>query len=381
MRVGSVRLWTAVLLAPLAVWGTLARAGEPLSSAPAPPPRYYFYDPTADYGVQALYSPLYVLVNRSFDIIQAETGRRQIFRYAWGPNLKNVADNVLHFPSRVSEYGWGNFLKEEIFPLSFTTASARWTPNYSLHLIGGGMTYRMLREWFDAKGVRAGWLWSSALVMATALLNEALENSGSTGRNTDCIADLVFFDIGGILLFSWDLIPELFSKVLHLADWSLQPSFTFPDGRLHNVGNYFAIRLELYDPVSLFTFFGNGTWFGLSWRVRGEDRVSLAGGFFNSRLVGVIEHKTQLNAIELTPAAGVFWDRNGTPLASLIFRDVFDQRFALNIYPGVILPGKWSPGIWAIVARDGSFSFGASAGWALGLGTGVESPGMKALDP
>ena len=373
----------ALLLVTIALGAVPARATEPTSAGiqTPPPARNYFYDPTADYGVQALYSPLYVLVNRGFDIVQAEAGRRQIFRYPWGPNLRNVADNVLHFPSRVSEYGWGNFLKEEILPLTWSTQNARWVPNYSLHLVGGGMTYRMLREWFEDKGVPLGWLWSSAVVMVSAFINEALENSGSTGRNTDSIADIVFFDLGGILLFSWDLVPRLFSRYLHLADWSLQPAFTLPEGRLHNVGNYFALRIDIHDPVSFFGYFGNGTWAGISWRVHGEERVSLAGGVFNSRLVGSIEHKTQLNSVVLTSTAGIFWDRNGTPLASLIFRDVFDQRFALNIYPGVILPGKWSPGVWAVAARDGSFAFGVSAGFGFGVGIGVESPGMRALDP
>lgn len=341
----------------------------------------YFYDPAADYGVQALYSPLFVLVNRGLDIIQSQAGRRQIFGYAWGQNLENVGDNVLHFPSRVSEYGWGNFAREELFPLDWDLRSARWAPNYSLHLIGGGMTYRMLREWFDDKDVPAGWLWSSTVVMASAFLNEALENSGNKGRNTDCIADVIFFDIGGILLFSLEPVARFFGVYLHLSDWSLQPSFTLPEGRLHNVGNYFSARVEIYDPLSLFTLFGDGSWFGVSWRILREDHISFAEGVFNSRLAGAVEHRTQVNEIKLVGSAGVFWDRRGTPLASLIFRDVYDQRFALNLYPGIIFPGKWSPGVWAIVSQGGSIAMGLSAGWTYGVGTGYESPGMKALDP
>lgn len=49
----------------------------------------------------------------------------------------------------ISNDGWKAFFTEDIFPLSFTQSTARWTPNYSLHLIGGGMTYTSLREWFE----------------------------------------------------------------------------------------------------------------------------------------------------------------------------------------------------------------------------------------
>ena len=82
-------------------------------------------------------------------------------------------------------------------PLSFTPDTAYWVPNYTLHLIGGGMTFRALTEWFEDQRFPLAWLWSGAIMLGSAFVNETLENKRNTGCNTDAIADVYFFDIGG----------------------------------------------------------------------------------------------------------------------------------------------------------------------------------------
>ena len=79
------------------------------------------------------------------------------------------------------------------------------------------MTARALREWYD-------------------------ENGYSTGDNVDPIADIYVFDIGRIILFSFDNVNRFFSRTLNLADWSLQPSISVFNGTLRNNGQYFSIK-------------------------------------------------------------------------------------------------------------------------------------------
>src|SRR3954470_3204678 len=94
-----------------------------------------------DYGSQSLYNPIYVLVNRGFDVLQLAPHDRDLYKQEYLLNLRNVWDNVKDpFPA-INRRGWWKFTREEILPLSWGSNNARWMPNYGLHLIGGGQTY------------------------------------------------------------------------------------------------------------------------------------------------------------------------------------------------------------------------------------------------
>ena len=175
-----------------------ARADEPT------PPKHYFYK-GYDYGSQALYNPLYVFLNRGFDIFQLRPNN-SLFDQNWRLNSGNVADNMAHPFSAIGSEGWGKWLKEEIFPLTYGLHGARWAPNYGLHLVGGRQTFAMLSEWYDAHGVPLPALFSIATLFTAAFVNESLENKDVKGVNTDCLADLYVFDVLGVLLFSSDTV-------------------------------------------------------------------------------------------------------------------------------------------------------------------------------
>ena len=77
-----------------------------------------------------------------------------------GPNVvsivdvRNVVKNVANPFTAIrydGDHGWATFLSTEVFPLSYGRNTARWVPNYSLHLLGGGETYAWMREWFLAR--------------------------------------------------------------------------------------------------------------------------------------------------------------------------------------------------------------------------------------
>lgn len=345
-----------------------ARAGD----APA---RHFYHG--YDYGSQSLVNPVWVFVNRGYDVIQLHLDSRRIFLLSYGSDARNVGDNLFIHPFRaIAEEGRGKFLREEIFPVSYTRSSARWPPNYALHLLGGGMTYTMLREWSEEQGLSKPWgvVIAASTILASAYLNETLENSGVAGRNTDAIADFWVFDVGGMLLFSFDGVNRFFSRTVVLADWSQQPSFTLPAGELHNQGNYFSAKyaLPFYDPLRLFVHFGMGTLGGLSYELDGHYSVSAAAGYKVTRLENKGEGKVE-NAVTFAPSGGVFVDRNDSLLASLQVSNIKDYMVHFNLYPNAVLHTDPGIGLWTAVGHTGEFAAGLSWTRSLGIGVGYSN--------
>jgi hypothetical protein len=351
----------------LAVW---ALAGRPAGAEPSKE-RYFYFG--YDYGSQALYSPWWVFINRSWDVLQDHVADRNIFELEYRHNAGNVLHNLGHPLPAIKDRGWSTFLKQEIFPLDWSEHGARWMPNYGLHLIGGGMTYAALTEWYDAHDVPWPWVWSAATVMASALVNETIENKGVHGYNTDAIADMYVFDIGGMLLFSSDFVKRVFSRHLIMSDWSLQPSVTLTRGELHNHGNYFAIKwpLPFYPRLRLFTYFGEATTGGLSYKLDAEYSLSFAVGGAATRLENEATHRVQ-NVVTFEPTALVFIDRNESLLASLQVSDIEDYFIHLNVYPHAFTPRGPSVGFWTIFDKHGHAGVGVCFA-LLGFGPGVSS--------
>ncbi len=333
----------------------------------------YFYK-GHDYGSQALYGPLYVYLNRGFDVLQLRATGRDVRTVVYRGDFANVVDNLRHPIRAIEETGgaW-RFLRQEVFPFSYTIDTARWGPNYFLHLIGGGQTYRALWEWYDANGVPAPALFSMLTTFAAQLTNETLENKGVKGPNTDAIADLYIFDVGGILLFSLPSVARFFSRTIVVSDWSLQPTFRVPSTEIHNQGNYYAMRwaLPFYERLRLFGYFGFSNMGGLSFNVKDGYAVTLAGGgkidaFYNKNY-GTNLNQAE-NVIRNEPAAAVFVDRNESLLASLEVANVADYFIHLNVYPGAI--EKVNPGVggFVAVARDGRVMGGVCLARPFGFG-------------
>jgi len=208
-------------------------------------------------------------------------------------------------------------------------------------------------------------------LLAAAFLNETIENKGVVGTNTDCIADIYFFDLGGILLFSFDTPNRFFSRTVTLLDWSLQPSFTFPRGDLHNQGNYFAAKwpLPFWPRLGLFAWFGEATTAGLSFAIDDEHTVSAAVGgaaiHLVNRSTGVVR-----NTVDFARTAAIFVDRRNSLLASLQVTDVEDYFIHLNIYPHALTPRGPAVGLWSVVDKHAHAAVGISFSRLLGMGSG-----------
>jgi hypothetical protein len=358
----------ATLLGVLLISATSPAAET--TSTDAPKERYFYFG--YDYGNQALYNPLYVFLNRGFDVLQVRVHNRDILHQDYELNGKNVLENLGHPWRSIREEGVWKFTREEILPLSYKGQTKRWVPNYSLHLLGGGMTYRQLWEWYDDYHVPLPWLFSATTTLATALVNETLENKGIVGRNTDAIADIYVFDLAGIALFSIDGVAKFFSKDVVIADWSLQPSFTYPGGDLHNQGNYYAAKwaLPFYPKLSPLVYFGLGSLFGASYKLDGEYSISAAAGTKSSRLVGERDHSVRNNVV-FAPSAALFLDRNNSLLAMLQIADVQDYFIQADIYPNAFFKTDPGFGLWAVMSQKADFVVGLTFTRALGFGLGA----------
>lgn len=329
----------------------------------------YFYK-GYDYGTQSLFSPMTVLLNRGFDTLQIRPENRYIWRQPFMIDGRNVVENLADpFDNIDKGPGWGKFVREEILPLRWGADSGRWVPNYAQHLIGGGVTYTMLREWFKAHEAPVPAIWAVLTLFSSAFINEMIENRGVQGPNSDALADLYVFDVAGVILFSFDDVNEFFSKKLIALDWSLQPAFSLPKGEIHNQGNYYAAKIPTFvtDRVHLFAYGGISTLFGLSYKLDSEYSLSLAGGarlenFRNSSL------KQVLNVVSLTPAGAIFVDRNNSLLGSLQISNVKDYFIHLNVYPNAFFHSDPGFGFWTVIGQEGQWLVGLSMTRSFGFG-------------
>ena len=335
--------------------------GDP-RMGPARPPdrhgRFYFYR-GLDYGSEALTHPLRMILNGGYGIMQVANRDNHIGSVDYRGGAENLWKNVSDPFSAIRHEGWGSFLREEILPFSTSTESARYWPNYTQHLIGGGMSYRITQEWFRAHGAtRPGW-WAVGTMVAYHVLNETVETSDYRGWTTDPVADLLVFDPAGIVMFSSDRVSRFFGQTLHLTDWSYQPGYDPLEHTIENIGQNYMLkyRLPRSDRWYLFYHWGTHGEFGMSyWRQDGEC-FSAGGGFAAGRLVDL---EDGVRTVDLVPSAGVFWDRHNSLMASLLYANTQTYRLRLNIYPGVLKLAGWSPGLFAALNRNERFEAGVT---------------------
>ncbi len=341
---------------PLTVLSLLLFAG----TLPAQEETLYFYH-GRDFGSEANYNPLSVIINGGFDVLQASTHSRNLSTVDFGTGFTNVWDNITNPIPQIDKYGWSRFLGQEVFPSSFRIDKAQYFPNYTLHLIGGGMTYRATREWYIVNGVPEPTLCALASMAAYHLLNETVENSSFRGPNVDPIADVLIFDPAGILLFLSDDVSEFFSSTMHLADWSGQAMIDPRFGTIQNHGQNFIMkyRLGFLPTTSIFYYFGDSGMLGLSFLRSDNTSISVSGGLATTEVRQVdVRNGARTVSVSLGWMSGIFYDRDNSLLMSLIFSDRTNDRMRFNIYPGIIHLGPVSPGLFCGVAAGRQLTAG-----------------------
>src|SRR4051812_46570171 len=101
-------------VSPSASLSPVSQQSLPPPPPPTPPARSRYFYFGYDYGTQSLYSPLWVFVNRGYDVLQDHVAGRNVFALEYRHNAENVLDNLAHPFSRIGEFGWKPFVTEEL---------------------------------------------------------------------------------------------------------------------------------------------------------------------------------------------------------------------------------------------------------------------------
>jgi hypothetical protein len=374
LRIWVVAVFILLDIIPLVAQTTRDSIGSDSKKGP------YFYE-GLKYGSQGNFNPASVLMNRGFEMMRITKSDLVYDPFHYRYRFDNVFENLSHPFKYVQSYGTKDFFLEQVIPFG-NPDKPYWYPNYTLHLIGGGITYTGLKEWFVSKKVKGAGIWSGMVVVGAGLINEAIEEREFTGDfrlNVDVIADVWLFDLGGILLFQSEKVNYFFSKKLHMRDWSRQPMFLIPGTYMGNCGQFFSFKLNLPKSESwhIFSMMGLGGMIGVSHTFKNNYGLSLGFG------QGPRRKEKQLFGlpidVSLVPMAGLYLDRNNSLLASLEMsnsdNDKYHNYFAeLNIYPGIIKLGKHiSPATWMALSKDKNLIIGLSCNYTFGFGLGFHT--------
>ncbi len=331
---------------------------------------YYFYS-GKDFGSESLINPGSLIVNAGFDILQATPHTRKFADIKFGTGARNVYNNLTDPFTQIKKFGWNRFLGQEVFPTSLSLDKAQWFPNYSLHLLGGGLDARMMYEWYAFHGTPYPALFAGLTVATYHFVNEAVENAQYLGPNVDPIADIYLFDIGGALLFTSDAVAEFFSTTLHMTTWSGQPAWNPEFNTLENHGQYYVMkyRLPFAPTTSLFYHFGDNGLVGLSFLRPNNESITFSVGATQKQLRTVdVTNGARTVSVTLGWMAGIFYDRDNSLLASLIASNRINEKLRLNVYPGAIDLWGFSPGLFASIGNNNQYIAGFSIRYSpLGL--------------
>jgi hypothetical protein len=358
-RAGPAARAAARLVAPLVLVGCAAHGGGRRA-------QFYAGRP---YGTEAQFNPLSEVVNEGFDMLRTDFADRHVLRFPYDIAAGNVGRSLLRPDAAYRRFGWGRALRGELLPLSTRrNGGGQWFPNYQFHLVGSGMVSARMTEWYAWHGAPHPELMSGVTMAAAHVLNEMIENGSSRAPNEDAVTDLYVFDLGGVLLFRSLAVRRFFSEKVQLTNWPLQPSFDFGRRTLENAGQQFVLRAPLPGTKSVRAFyaFGVSGIGGLSFGRAGGTSLSVG---FGAEAVDtpVVDTTTGARTAVLRPNAGLFLDRGGSLLVSVTRTGSSDASLAVNVYPGVVRLGHFSPGLWAQALRGG----GVRAGLVGPLGIGV----------
>jgi hypothetical protein len=335
----------AVLSAALALLAAPPCAAQGDGTAP----RGLFYH-GYEYGSESEFNPITSFLNYAFDSLQIpqsfdDRDLDDRFYRTW---------RSLRDPLRTIERtgGYGRFINRQVLPINpaHPEESLETVPNYALHLVGGGLVYRRNVEWFQAHRYPYPHASAFLLGMAAELLQEMVERKST--RGDDPVADFYLFRPAGMLLFSWEPFARFAAETLELREWPYQPMYDPGRGRFVNAGENYVVRPAVLgeDAPRFFLHFGFTTLGGLSHVVRAGERVSWGIG-------GAVQRGIRED-FAVRPSGGLFYDRNGSLLASLIINGTDDLRLRLNLYPGVLGRGRWSPGVFVGIGDGGELALG-----------------------
>jgi hypothetical protein len=320
---------------------------------------YFFYKPYT-FGSQGKYNPGDFFINGGFGVWQFDPNRK-IFDFPYKTAFSNTWQSMIHPMYAIQQFGFKEWLTSEVIPTSLELKHGQFFPNYFLHAIGAGMQSRKMEEWYECHNVPFPRFMSIATMLSEHYFEEVIEDGGVRGLNEDPVTDMYIFNPMGILLFLNDDVCKFFSKTLSLNEWSLQPSINARTGQLENMGQFYVAKLPLEKTHtwSAIAYFGMQELLGITRTFANDKSLSLTGGVVvNSLGTADISTSQKAYTANLRWSAGVFYDDKNSLLMSLVATGAEHNRLRLNIYPGVLKVGSFSPGIF--VDNTGEWAAGLS---------------------
>jgi hypothetical protein len=176
--------------------------------------RFYFYRPENTSGSDGQFNPVSLFLNGSFDILRNGGHHKKIFAWDYDGDATQVWKNLRDPFGNVKKFGFKEFIHQEIFNFTIGEKSAEFLPNIADHIIGNGMQYAKLAEYFEYRNSPLPYLWSGITTTAYQVMNEVMESEGWRGVNVDLIADIYLFNTAGLALFSTEWGKRFFSETL-----------------------------------------------------------------------------------------------------------------------------------------------------------------------
>jgi hypothetical protein len=127
------------------------------------------------------------------------------------------------------------------------------------------------------------------------------------------------------------------------------------------MGQFYVVKLpvERTGTWSILGYFGMQELLGVTRTFSGGKSLSVTGGaIINSLGVAEISHDQKAYFANLSWSLGIFYDVKNSLLTSLILSGAEHNRLRLNIYPGLIRFGSFSPGLF--IDNTGTWAFGVS---------------------
>ena len=296
--------------------------------------------------------PLRLIVDGGFGIMQFDSRSNRLDDVDFERGWNRVWDDMTNPARAIEQGGWWDWIQREVLPFSANKRDAQYWPNYTLHLIGGGMTYVMVREWYGQHAVAHPTACAVGTMAVYHVLNEVVENDRRAGPTTDALSDLYLFDPASILLFSHEGVCGFFSRRLHMRDWSSQPCIDPVTGAIENQGQNYSMKLAMprSERWSFFYYFGNHGEGGLTYTRPDGSAFSLGAGF-QAKALREIGDNAQ--TADLVPSYGFFYDRHGSLLFSVTGAKTSRYRVKVNAYPGLLRVRGHTAGLFLAWNRAG----------------------------
>lgn len=201
-------------------------------------------------GAHAFYKPHIMVLESGMEAVYY----RRLDQYPYARGFRNTFYSITHADKVIRDYGgYKKFFNDQFVPKK----TGAFAPNWGWHLLGGGFRSRLLEEYYQHKGFEHARLLSWLTLYVGHLGNEAAQAETADDGSVDPIADLLFFDWVGKLLFTNDNFARFFQSHLHLKEWTFQMAYDPRNKRLVNNGQQYWMRFPISDYFSLSFLTGN----------------------------------------------------------------------------------------------------------------------------